>query len=238
MIARAQMAAALFNSVDVSVVLIIIIIAILVIIFGQLRARVIVTSFCSVGVTLIRVFSTPLQVRLHVEVIIFTRRQLIFIIHSVKIVVKRVLIVLAWLPIEVFRVVRDDTLVFFCLLGRPVRFLLLLFVFLSVCGAGGLSILSNFLALSWVGRGLSSRSNFLLFFVCVWGVRASLLRRSGGLCSLLGGLTLSWLLSIFVHGFLFSRWVCHFWSIFSVCFLTLALFLKSCEFLTLYFNLQ
>ena len=223
MIVRAQMAAALFNSVDGSVVLIVIIIAILVIIFGQLRARVIVASFCSVGVTLIRVFSTPLQVRFHVEVIIFARRQLIFIIHSVKIVVKRVLIVLARLPIEVFRVVRDNSLVFFRLLGRPVRFLLLLFVFLSVCGASGLSITSNFLALSWVGRGLSSRSNFLLFFVCVWGVRACLLRRIGGLRSLLGGLTLSGLLSIFVRGFLFSRWVCHFWSLFSVCFLILSL---------------
>lgn len=176
------------------VIFIVIVIDILVVLFRQLCAGVVIVALLG-RVTLIRVFSSPLEVRLHVEIVIFTRGQLILFVGLVKVVVERVIVV-AWLAIEVFRVIRYDGLILF-LLFCSAAFAWRGF-FLSVLGLRTISSLTNFLALCWLSSGFRCGGNLFLLLVPVCLVLGRFLRGLVSFAERLLGLTFVAKLSVLI----------------------------------------
>lgn len=97
------------------VLFIIIVITILIIVLWKFCSRVVCVARLG-RITLVGVFSSPLEVGLRVEVVVFPEWQLVLLISLIKVVVEGVIVV-PRLPVEVFRVVGDHGLLLF--LFRP-----------------------------------------------------------------------------------------------------------------------
>ena len=79
-----------------SVVLLVIVIAVFIlVVFWQLRTWVILIGVLLIDI--VRVFGSPLQVRLQVDIVVLARWQFIFLVRCVKVIIERVIVAL--LPI-------------------------------------------------------------------------------------------------------------------------------------------